>query len=193
MKVLSNSEHFILTKEHIEKAVTYMPIFDKQVYAKKIAKLSTHTTKTAEQNKVGEKFLAFPTLIQEDCAVKNMALLSVFLTFYFDVEIDGDITDSTYDFYAVGHPYNVLEKYKSDKDLKHKVFEIIEDFKEFRRMVDVEISNIKELNNDSLARFSASVQVMSSPENIKAMIDELKSVSDEYLKKVEELKENKNG
>lgn len=172
---------FILTEEHINNAVTYMPILEKEIYAKEIAKLCVFA-KTPSKNDTEEFSDSFPYLFREHLPTKMKALLSVFLSFYFNVEIEGEITDSSYDFYASGHIYNTLEKYKAQKNLRNKVFEILSDFKEFKKIVDNEISNLIAENNDTLIRFFHTVKSFIPSESLKVFEKTSKSISEKSRK-----------
>lgn len=169
-------EHFIITDEIMERAKTYMPEQQKKELAKKIADLCLAPLKTAEQNKAGEKILAMPYLRGEDMSLKRILLLRALLGFYFDIEVDpNEDSYEQYDFYAGGHIYNQLERYKGT-EYKSKAFDILFDFKEFKKTVETEIYNIRTNWNDSLGRIIAAVQVFSTPENIKALSEELKKL-----------------
>ena len=173
---------FIITDEIMAKAKTYMPLADKEDLAKQIADLCLVPMKTAEQNKIGEKLLAMPYLRAEDMAQKQMLLLRTLLGFYFDVEVDPEENGYTqYDFYAGAHIYNQLERFKST-EYKTKAFDILSDFKDFKKMVDTEIYNIRANWNDPIGRFTAAMQILSTPENLKTLGEELKKMQIEAKK-----------
>lgn len=173
-------KNFIISDNLMEKAKSYMPLREKEDLAKQVADLCLVPMKTAEQNRAGEKLLAMPNMRGEDMALKQILLLNTLLGFYFDIEVDPE-KDSyeQYDFYAGAHIFNQLERYKSTM-WKNKAFDILSDFKEFRKMVDTEIFNIRANWNDPVARFTSAVQILSTPENVKTLLDELKKTSEEY-------------
>lgn len=173
-------KHFMITDDLMEKAKSYMPISEKRDLSRQIADLCLIPMKTAEQNRAGEKLLAMPNMRAEDMATKQILLLRTLLGFYFDIEVDSKADAyEQYDFYAGEHIYNQLERYKSTA-WKNKAFDILSDFKEFRKFVDTEIFNIRANWNDPVARFTAAVQILSTPENIKELLGELQRTSDEY-------------
>ena len=175
-------KHFIITDELMENAVSYMPLQMKEDIARQIADLCLIPMKTAEQNKTGEKLLAMPYLRAENVAHKQMLLLRTLLSFYFDVEVDANENGyEQYDFYAGAHIYNQLERFKST-EYKAKAFDILSDFKEFRKMVETEIYNIRANWNDPIGRFTAAMQILSTPENIMALREELKKAIPEEKK-----------
>lgn len=177
-------EYFKITREQIKKAKTYMPIEEKIVYSTSIANQCLKDYKTAEQNLPGEQFLALPNLKGEDLALKTILLQNLLLGFYFDIELkeldSPEKIYEQYDYYAGGSLLNQIERFKSDCELKDKVFDLIYDYKEFKKMVDIEIYNLKALNNDGIARLTSAIQIISTPENVQKLTEELKRVTDEY-------------
>ena len=172
---------FIVTEEKMRAAKSYMPLKMKEELAEQIADLCLVPMKTAEQNRAGEKLLAMPNLRAEDMARKNILLMNTFLGFYFDIQID-EKKDSydLYDFYCGGNIINQIERFKSHPELKNKSFDLLSDFKEFKKMVETEIFNIRANWNDPIGRFTAAVQILSTPDNIKELLGELQRTSDEY-------------
>lgn len=174
-------ETFKITKEMLVRAKSYMPLAEKISYSKSVAEICLKEYKTADENVSGEKFLAYPYLKGEDMGLKSVLLLNVLLGFYFDIEVkdDSEKVYEQYDYYAGGNILNQIERFKSDYEIKDKIFDLIADYKDFKKMVDTEIYNLKTLSNDGLARFSAAMQVLSSPENIKKFNEELQKVMKE--------------
>ena len=130
--------------------------------------------------------------MEEDLALKLCMLQNVLLSWYFDVEMNEDeVSYEQYDYYSGGHLLNQIERFKSDKDLKNKAFDLTEDFREFRKMVDTIIYNHKMNVNDPLKRFDAMLTVFSTPENLKALMSELQKAGDEMEKKVKGAKKKK--
>ena len=178
---------FNISKKMMRNAVTYMPVAAKRDLAKDIARLCVEGQDVAERNKPGESLLAFPPMLAEDIALKNMLLLNTLLGHYFKVDIpendeEGKPLDSflRHDYYAGGHILNQIERFKSDDEFRSKAFNILADYKEFKKMVDTEIFNLKERNNDVLARFVAAIQIYSDPKVIKELMEKLFAAGDEY-------------
>ena len=175
-------DYFKITAEVIERAVAYMPLATKGELAKSIADECVKAAKTAEQNKSGEKLLALPTLMIEDYVLKEILLLNTLIGFYFDIQIDEESDPfDTYDYYAGSNLSDQLRHFKGEEKLKEKAFSIWEDFRKFKKFVDTEIFNRKLVANDGMARFTASVQIGSSPEYIKQALEILKDIKAERL------------
>lgn len=193
-------EYFEVTKDMMERAQTYMPLQTKKELAEAIARGCVRPMKRVKWNGVHVSDLpeepndpsALPDLVEEDLALKLCMLQNVLLSWYFDVEMNEDeVSYEQYDYYSGGHLLNQIERFKSDKDLKNKAFDLTEDFREFRKMVDTIIYNHKMNVNDPLKRFDAMLTVFSTPENIRAIVTELQKVGDEIDKKVKGSKKPK--
>lgn len=169
------AEKFVLKEEMLKDAVTYMPLEAKAQYALEIAKNCVKPKKTAMQNEQG--ILPLPTLFFVDSALKKILIGNVFIGFYLNIEIkNNDNPAETYDYFFGDHLFNQLERFKTNAELKEKVFDIIADFKEFKQFVDTEIQNEIANNNDPLGRLSATMMLLGTPENIKKMEEELKKL-----------------
>ena len=187
-------ENFILTKDDILRAKTYMPLEAKVGLAREIANLCLVSMKTAEQNSAGEDLLPLPHIMEEDVAKKAVLLQNVLLSYYFDIEMEeAEDGYEQYDRYASGHLLNQIERFKGDRETKNAAFDLMEDFREFKKFVDTIIYNEKQNRNDPLQRFTATLEVMSTPENIKILVDELSKTGDELAKKIHTLKSGREG
>ena len=189
-------EVFELTKEMMGAARTYMPLQTKKVLAETIADKCVkpmkrlkwdgiHIKPKEEWEEDGNDPTALPDLMEEDVALKMCLLQNVLLSWYFDVEMDeANIGYDQYDYYAGGHLLNQIERFKSDREVKNAAFDLMEDFREFRKMVDTIIYNYKMNANDPLKRFDAMLTVFSSPENIQALVTELQKEGNRIEKEI---------
>lgn len=192
---------FVLTKEHLKNATTYMPLRTKTEIGKQIALSCLEDIDTDEQNKIGEALIALPHLKGENLAMKSILLTNTLLGFYLNIDLrtkkedgtDADIYE-VYDYCAGGHLLNQLERFKSDPEVKDIAFDLLSDFKEFKKIVDTELYNAKANANDPIPRFSAAVSVLTTPESLKSIIEEIKSLAEQREEKkdalVEALKRN---
>lgn len=182
-------EYFELTKDMMLKAQTYMPLSAKEDLARQIAVACIRQMKTAEQNRPADKLLSLPLMTEEDCALKSILLMNTLLGFYFNIELEEtDNPYERYDYYAGGHLMNQMERFKGDRETKDIAFDILEDFREFKKMVDTMVFNEKSNANDPLGRLSATIELLSTPENIKTLVEELQKSSDELADKVKDAK-----
>lgn len=188
--------YFKVTKEMLKNAITYMPLSIKKDVSKQIAELCLVDIDTDEQNKIGESLIALPHLKGEDLALKSILMLNTLIGFYFDQDLpdtdeNGEEFDSfkKYDEYAGGHLLNQIERFKSDPEVKDIVFDIMSDYKEFKKMVDTELYNMKANANDPIPRFSAAVAVLGAPETMATIIEEIKKVGEGRSEEMQKLKE----
>jgi len=175
-------EFFELTREHMEQAQTYMPLESKIELANIIANLCLKPMPVASPKVYKGDDVFVPQLVEEDMAVKNILLTNVLLSHYFDIETGTDIDDTdafaTYDKYAGGHLLNQIERFKSDKDLKNKAFDIAEDWREFKKIVDTKIYNVKQNTNDPIARIATLISLLGTPESLQTAIDAFKATTE---------------
>lgn len=184
---------FTITREMIENAVSYMPISTKAAVSKEIAKRAVGSLKVSEQNKKANAFLALPELCGEIPKIKAILLLNAFVGFYLDIDVvetykkavqdeNGTEPDSEdmYDYFASSHLFNQMERFKSDMELKDKIFDILADYKDFKKFCEMEIHNEMKNRNDGLGRFTASCALFSEPETIKKLSQELAKTANEF-------------
>ena len=177
-----------ITKEMMLTAKTYMPIADKIALSTLIAENSVRPAQTEEQNKAANEVVALPMLYEEDVVVKICTLQSTLLSYYFNIEpSDGETMFEYYDEFA--HLMNQLERFKSDKDI---AFDLLDDWREFRKMVDTLIYNKRANLNDPLGRLGAAIALLSTPENVQKMSEELARATDDLQVKMDELKAEEN-
>lgn len=174
-------EHFEITAELMEKAITYMPLVQKTLHAEMIARQCLKKVKPLDEKKDSiDAFLIVPSVVGEDNYKKECMMLNVLLSYYFDIDLP-QMDGKLYDEYMSGHLLNQLERYKTNPEYKTKAFDILTDFKTFKKMVDVEIYNIKAKENDFLERFMKGLslfsaeQMLNNPEYLKNMAGELKA------------------
>lgn len=172
-------KEFKVSREMLEAAETYMPLEDKVYYARDIASRCLSPAKTSEENRAGEELLAFPNLYREDIFLKQMLLQNILLGFYLNVDVSacGKEGFAMYDFFAASNIQGSIQRWKTDAELREKCFALLDDFREFERMVNAEIKEQKAVHNDPLARFTAAIAAGSDPETIKRALAELQKLS----------------
>lgn len=202
-------KEFILTPEMLRNAKVYMTLYEKEELSHEIANLCIVPQGIAEQNREGNKFLALPCLKAERPAMKAVLLQNILISYYLGLDLeqtyfkafaeneappmtDGGEIDkyAEYDYFARAHLLTQIENYKRDADaeLKQHALDLIADFRDFKKMVEIELYNIKQLQNDPLGRFTASIQLVSTPENMKHLIEELQTEGIKFADLVQEKK-----
>lgn len=173
---MADNKRYIITKEIIQAANDYMPIDLKESLARDIADSVLSEAPTDRQNIPSLGVLSLPRIKEENPKKKSVFLLFFFLKFYLKAEVDEKNFD--YDYYASGNVFNQMERLKAEYDIKNKVFDIIADFKEFKKFVDTEIYNRRTNANDGMGRFFSAMQQYTSPENISRAAEEMKKLID---------------
>lgn len=84
-----------------------------------------------------------------------------------------------HDYYAEDHLLNQIERFKSDPEVKDIVFDLMSDYKDFKKLVDTEIYNAKANTNDLIPRLSAAIAVLTSADTMATIIEELKKLGKE--------------
>ena len=172
-------ENFELTKDMMKRAITYMPLAEKTIYAELIARRCLKPIKPLKKDDNIESFLIIPSVVGEDILQKEQMLLNVLLSHYFDIKLP-QINADLYDKYMGSHFLNQLERFKGDPEYKTKAFDILTDFKTIKKMVDIEIYNYKTKENDIAERVLKGLSLWSAermtndPEYLKKMTEEIK-------------------
>lgn len=169
-------EKFIITKEIIKNARDYMPIGVKEMFAEKIAQKCVVPCTTEKDAERGKADLAIPSLYRENYRAKQLHLMSMFLQFYLNLTVDENkaFGEEQYDYYAGSHIFEQLERMKLDKGVKDKVYDLMADYKDFKKHVEFAIFQKLNEENNTLSRFSAAIQLASDPEYVQRMLEELK-------------------
>lgn len=163
---------FIIDEEMIKKATSYIPLATKKAIVTALADACLVAVDKTTENIATETQLPIPQLYREECGAKSLYLMYYFLTEYLHIKLSDEFTEEEYDFYASSHIFNQLERFKcGNADIKNKVFDILYDFKELKKMLDTEIFNLKESRNNTLDRIQDSISLFASPENIKQLND----------------------
>ena len=187
-----HKEPFVITEEMIAKATSYLPLADKRAFVEVMAKNCLEEVDVTLEEIAQETTIPLPQLHKEKCGQKQVYLMFYFLTEYLHIDFPNDFGDDEYDYYAGSHIFNQLERFKSrDAEIKNKVFDILYDFKELKKMLDTEIFNLKESLNDGVERISSSIGLLSTPENVKALNDLLQKTIGEAEGKQKELAEKR--
>lgn len=173
-------EKFIITEEMIQNAEDYIPLAEKSAYAMLCAPLCTKELEF-DGGVNSENAIPLPTIKGEEPGVKALAVMRFFLSHYLKIELPDDFTDKEYDKYAGSHIFNQVERFKGTP-LKDKVFDILADFKEFKKILDAHIANEILRNNEPIERLQCFLTVNTSPETIKNAFAEMNETLGEIEK-----------
>lgn len=148
----------IITEEIILNAESYIPIDTKGAMASEFAEDCVSEVQIIVDND-GEKDV-LPPRYQENPKLKSLYGMMTLLDNYLhllDRDENGDVTFTTKDFDEWGKAcvMNQLDRFKSSKNIevRNKVYDILDDYREFYRMLGVEIASLVANRNDGLTRF----------------------------------------
>lgn len=169
--------NFIITEEMVKRATRYVPLAEKMGFIAAYAPDCLKEVEISVQKLQSDSLLALPPLWAENIQFKQMYLLRAFLEMYLHVEVATDFTSKEYDKYAAFHPFNQFERLKNNPELKDIVFDILADFKELKKLFDIEIYNLKAARNDGMERALAGISIISSPEAVQKMQAEIEKLN----------------
>lgn len=168
-------KQFEITKEILLGAKSYVPLHEKERFARTVAERCCDVA-TSRFSYDGAEILA-PEMRVENFGLRQRymlgALYGIYLGVAFDPVKDTEwcMAANEFDWAASTFPMNRLERFKSDAALRDKVFDLLRDYKELDRMVSVEIGNVIATNNDTVARLLMALSMAATPEAISQLAD----------------------
>lgn len=176
---------FFITPEIIENAKTYIPLAEKVANAQEIAELvfaPDEPDESEEQTpaQTALELIGFRAVARENVIVKAVRLLGILVHDYLGIEFT-DEKPFDYDEYASSHILNQLERYKSFAEYRIKVFDLLADYKEYKKIIEAEIYNERTVRNDFLLRFNDELAANGDPKKLVELAKLPKEASKEYL------------
>ena len=173
------------TEEDILNANTYMPIELKGKTAKAIAVSSIAVVNVNMDitSDSGEKSQSpLPPRYTEDAVTKMAWQLRMLLVYYLKQDLGSDtMTAAQYDDWGQVAVFNQLDRLKQSKnaDVRNKVYDILDDYRELCKMISTEIAMELAVRNDPFNRIAVWLMEQISPELIGKLKDGLVSARDE--------------
>ena len=168
-------KQFEITKEILLGAKSYVPLQEKERFARTVAEKCCDVA-TSRFSYDGAEILA-PEMRVENFGLRQRYMMGALYKVYLGVDFE-PVEDTEwcmavneYDWAASTFPMNRLERFKSDAALRDKVFDLLRDYKELDRMVSVEIGNLIAANNDVVARLLMALSMAATPEAIEQLSD----------------------
>lgn len=183
-----------ITQEDVKKAKSYLPAETKEALARLMAKLCTRIV----ENDASTAETTLPPVRVEDRLRRLQCLNGVLCGFYFggkfeklkltlpkedggteEREIEGVMSLEALDDWCSGHPKNQLERLKKEKAVANKVYDILDDFKQFEIMLNSAIREELEMQNDPALRLSLMIAAQASPEAVRETLKTLEDLRDQ--------------
>ena len=172
------TDNHIITEEIILNAESYIPIEIKGSMARSFAESCISEVQITLENN-GEKDV-LPPRYQENPQMKSLYGMMTLLDQYLHLlekDENGDVTltESEYDEWGRACVMNQLDRFKSSKNIevRNKVYDILDDYREFYRMLGVEITSLVANKNDGLSRFIDYFKASITPDMIKDVFSQL--------------------
>lgn len=178
-----------ITQEDVKKARDYLPAETKEALTRLMAKLCTRIV----ENDASTAEAPLPPYRVEDRLRRLQCLNGVLCAFYFggqfekfkllvqkedgsgteEREIEGVMSLEALNDWCSSHPKNQLERWKKEKNVANKVYDILDDFKLFEILLDRAIREEIEMQNDPAIRIAQMLAMQMNPESLKETLDEI--------------------
>lgn len=176
-------EHYVITEESMEAVNTYVPIRIKTDLVDLIAdKCILKSEMTAE---IDEQEMSMPPMYTENTNAKSRYLMGVLVRLYlcggFKPESEDDIwiiPEEEYDKWAGGHVFNQLERFKQNPKYKNVCFDLLSDYRDFEKRLNVELYGKINSLNDPVARQLAAIQASTSPDSVEGILEQIKELQE---------------
>lgn len=156
----------VITPEIVKNATDYIPLMKKQEMAETIAqKCIVKVLMKYTEKGDGTDSVPMPDRYQEYHMYTNLYLMGVLAHEYLHIPYEGDgageehtgydnlkMPANVYDQWGESHVLNQLEQMKTDREMREKVFDLLNDYKDFRWMLAHEIDILLGHNNDVVTR-----------------------------------------
>lgn len=173
-------EAFTLTRDMMLSARTYLPLTEKMTF------VSENAPKCFDRLQISAGDEAMPPMYMENTALKSRYLMFALLTKYLhllvNVEIENKkpselLTEEDYDYYAGGHVFSQIERFKSDATLRDRCFDLLGDYRDLERRMNAQIAGLLAVQNDPVMRQSMLMRadMMALP----GLMDELKKLGEQ--------------
>lgn len=196
-------EYFIITEELLrDKARSYVPVKEKLDFINTVSGECFDTLNISAAT--GDS--ATPPLYKENPVKKQKYLAAAIAKLYlgegFTQASEDDpwmMTDEDYDFFSAVRPLSQIERIRrgtKDRELQDKCYDLTQDFKDLREMLNSEIHGLMRAMNDTLARFQMLQAVQATPEYLaekREEIERLKGEIESYMSELQKGETAKEG
>ena len=146
------SEKITITKEMLIEAKDYIPLMAKEAW------VAENAIKCFDKLAITAGGEAVPPMYMVNTGMKSRLLMGAFIKLYFGLAFEADADDSElmtvedYDNWAGSHVFNQIERFKSDKDMRDKCYDLLIDYRDFEKRFSAQINGILTVQNDSVMR-----------------------------------------
>ena len=169
----------VLTEEKVrDYARAYVPIAEKRKFVDEVAFYCFDRLNVSADNDS-----AIPPLYKDNHGRKMKylaaALAKLYLGETFTAENESDpwmISDEVYDYICSGRPLSQLERIRrntKDKELQAKCYDLVQDYKDLRDMLNSDCHGLLHAMNDTLTRFQMLMDAQTTPEYVSQLLSGL--------------------
>lgn len=171
-------DSFILTKNMMLSARTYLPLAEKMTF------VNENAPKCFDRLQISAGDDAMPPMYMENTALKSRYLMFALLVKYFhllvNVETENEkpgelLAEEDFDYFAGGHIFSQIERFKSDAALRDRCFDLLNDYRDLERRMNAQISGLLAVQNDPVMR--QSMLMRADMMVLPGLMDELKKLS----------------
>lgn len=142
-----------LTREILIKAKDYIPLSEKEAW------VSATATKCFDRLAITANGDSLPPMYMLNTGLESRYLMTALASKYFGIEVkteeeDPDclMTVEAYDEWASSHVICQIDRWKHDKEVRDKCFEILEDYYDLRWRLTNQINGLLAAQNDGVMR-----------------------------------------
>lgn len=181
-------EKIFITEGVASGAATYMPLTEKDKWARTAAALCINrVTLAAKDESATSSIPDFYTLNQERKSRALYALLAnTYLGFALELTEEYLMSADDYDRWAGSHVMNQLERLKrtaQSYSVRDRIYDMLYDYKDAERRLNTEIATILSIHNDTCTRMMAMMAIQTTPEYLQKTKEEMNNLlrqMDEY-------------
>lgn len=173
-----------ITAETIVNANSYVPLAQKLEFINYAAE-RCYTSLRITSNPETAQAKVMPSMYKVNAALKSRYLMGAFIKLYLKEEyipVEGDewlMSQDDYDNFKSGHLFNEMNRFKSNNEIRDKVFDILSDYKELTTMFEEELLGSLNALNDVVSRIYMAFTDMLTPEQVTDMINDINHSKDE--------------
>lgn len=183
-----------LTLEDVRGARSYVPLSEKLKFLETAYMGCLDKVELAIQE--GGRNLPVPPLYKDNHAKKSRYMMGALVKLYLGKEYEptGDawlMAQDEYDRWAGSHILNQLERMKGQGgEIRDKVYDLLADYKDLEKRLNVEVYNIVQIQNDICVRIYAMISAQVTPEEMSKRMQELQKLKTELDKRAEKIKQS---
>lgn len=191
---MEDAKYYVVTEEQLrDRARSYVPVKEKLQFIDDVCTRCFDT-----MNIGGATGEDVPPVYKENLYNKNKYLAAAVAKLYlgenFTPEDEDDpwkMSDEVYDYFSAVKPLTQIERIRrtsKDRELQDKCFDLVQDYKDLREMLNSEIHGLMRAMNDTLTRFQMLITQQTTPEYMKGLVSGLNEAQAELNAYVEERK-----